>query len=99
MRELTAYLRAKQKLADKLGFYPLFDVEYSKEKWDFDCLVGYTGTLQWEWDTHNKEFVCGEDAVLKVVIDDKYTVFHIFGCIGEEYLQVMVNSKMKPQAE
>ena len=39
MRELTTYLRAKQKLADKLGFYPLFDIGYSKEKWYFDCNV------------------------------------------------------------
>ena len=99
MRELTTYLRAKQKLADKLGFYPRFDVEYSKEKWSFDCRFGGMGTLQWEWDTYNKEFVYSEEAVLKVVIDDKYTVFHIFGCIGEEYLLVMLNSKMKPQAE
>ena len=98
MRELTTYLRAKQKLADKLGFYPLFDIGYSKEKWYFDCPFGGMGTLQWEWDIH-KEFVCGEDAVLKAVIDDKYSVFHIFGCIGEEYLLVMLNSKMKPQAE
>jgi len=99
MRELTTYLRAKQKLADKLGFYPRFDVEYSKEKWSFDCPFCGMGTLQWEWDTYNKEFVCSEEAVIKAVIDDKYTVFHIFGCVGEEYLLVMLNSKEKPQAE
>ena len=93
MRELTTYLRAKQKLADKLGFYPQFDAEYSKEKWSFDCPFGGTGTVQWEWDTYNKEFVYSDEAVIKVVIDDKYTVFHIFGCIGEEYLLVMLNSK------
>jgi len=45
MRELTTYLRAKQKLADKLGFYPRFDVEYSKEKWSFDCPFCGMGTL------------------------------------------------------
>lgn len=99
MRELTAYFRAKQKLVDKLGFYPRFDIGYSKEKWYFDCPFGGMGTLQWEWDTYNREFVYSEEAVLKVVIDDKYSVFHIFSCTGDEYLQVMVNSKMKPQAE
>ena len=99
MRELTTYLRAKQKLADKLGFYPRFDVEYSKEKWYFDCPFGGMGTLQWAWDTYNKEFIYGDEAVIKEVIDDKYTVFHIFACTGDEYLLVMLNSKMKPQAE
>ena len=99
MRELTTYLRAKQKLVDKLGFYPRFDIGYSKEKWYFDCPFGGMGTLQWEWDIHNKEFLCREEAVLRVVIDDKYSVFHIFACTGEEYLLVMLNSKEKPQAE
>lgn len=99
MRELTTYLRAKQKLADKLGFYPQYEVEYSKDKWNFDCPFGYMGTLQWEWDTCNREFVYGEEAIIQAVIDDKYTVFHIFSCTGDEYLQVMLNSKMKPLAE
>lgn len=95
MRELTAYLRAKQKLADKLGFYPRFNVEYSKEKWSFEYPFGGMDTLRWKWDTHSKEFLYREEAVLRIVIDDKYSVFHIFACTGEEYLQVMVNSKEK----
>ena len=98
MRELTTYLRAKKKLADKLGFYPQYDVEYSKDKWNFDCPFGYMGTLRWKYDTYN-EFEYSEEAVLKVVVDDKYSVFHIFSCTGDEYLQVMLNSKMKPLAE
>ena len=50
MRELTAYLRAKQKLADKLGFYPLFDIGYSKEKWYFDCPFGGKIHTDWIWE-------------------------------------------------
>ena len=99
MRELTSYLKAKQKLADKLGFYPQYDVEYSKEKWGFDCPFGGMGTLRWEYDTYNKDFVCGEEAVLKTVVDGKYSVFHIFACTGDEYFLVMQNNKMKPLAE
>ena len=99
MRELTSYLRAKQKLADKLGFSPQYDVEYSKDKWNFDCPFGYMGTLRWKYDTYSKDFVYGEEAILKSVVDDKYSVFHIFSCTGDEYLQVMLNSKMKPLAE
>ena len=99
MRELTSYLKAKQKLADKLGFYPQYEVEYSKEKWYFDCPFGYMGTLQWWWDNADNEFEYSEEAMLKTVVDDKYSVFHIFSCTGDEYLQVMLNSKMKPLAE
>ena len=99
MRELTSYLKAKQKLADKLGFYPQYEVEYSKDKWNFDCPFGYMGTLQFWWNNTDNEFEYSEEAVLKVVVDDKYSVFHIFSCTGDEYLQVMLNSKMKPLAE